>query len=494
MPSHFQAPSTAAYYAANWAVTTWFIDGTTGNDANAGNVIGSPLRTGAELLRRLGPYAIWAASVTVTVLSNGMTDGLVIAGYMPSGSQLDIVGVPTQLADAGTVATLLAVDHTIPRSTQVTTTLIADWTAYRWRRLRITTGASVDACAWIALANPAGAGLNVASISPFARINPASATAIIASASPAVGSAIVVEQLPRVPYISVALDGPVSVAAGNRWPLRQWSIQHIDCPTIVRKVSSEVRRFKGSCFGCRVQDIVVPLAVVPVSSFGSTDCFLWAREDPSDSAQARLVGALNFGLVGDGVAFANVSSPSSIVANVLFQGASLNISNTISVTFSQFFDIPNGNNYCIQVGELATVGLASVSGNRNLCATGIRFFNGCKVVRTNTTYNLTAATSDVQLATAPTVNLTTAQGFQPDDYSQKGTAQLALGTVTVTVPWYDNVIQQVVACHATPAAGASELTVNQISNTQFTIQSVNPADNDLVRWVMSPLGRNVVVV
>lgn len=41
-------------YAANWAVTDWYLDGTTGLDTNDGITPATPLRTGQELTRRLG--------------------------------------------------------------------------------------------------------------------------------------------------------------------------------------------------------------------------------------------------------------------------------------------------------------------------------------------------------------------------------------------------------------------------------------------------------
>jgi hypothetical protein len=85
-------------YAANWAVTDWYLDGTVGNDANNGTAPATPLRTGVELLRRLGSYALWGQSVTVHVLENGMGDPLVLRGCMlVAGTHLDIVGTPTIL-------------------------------------------------------------------------------------------------------------------------------------------------------------------------------------------------------------------------------------------------------------------------------------------------------------------------------------------------------------------------------------------------------------
>jgi hypothetical protein len=43
----------------NWLVTDWYIDGVTGDDTASGTAIGSPIKTGAELMKRLGPYAMW---------------------------------------------------------------------------------------------------------------------------------------------------------------------------------------------------------------------------------------------------------------------------------------------------------------------------------------------------------------------------------------------------------------------------------------------------
>jgi hypothetical protein len=63
----------------------------------------------------------------------------------------------------------------------------------------------------------------------------------------------------------------------------------------------------------------------------------------------------------------------------------------------------------------------------------------------------------------------------------------------VTVPWYDNATQRVTVSHAAFAGTPGILSVQQISNTQFTITSSSALDTSTVNWTISALGRNIFI-
>lgn len=491
----------AEIYSAAWAIADWYIDGTTGNDANNGTTAGTPLRTGAELARRLGPYALWGQSVTVHVLANGMTDALLLRGAMlVAGTQLDIVGAPTLLANAGTIATIGAIDHVTPLAPYVTTTLIADWTPYIWARLRTTDGANDNAVTWIAKANPGGVGLATARTPRWTRLNPAGL--LQSAVTPAVGSTVVVESLPNIPAINLLVDGPLAIPNTNQNTTAQWRIREIACQDITATSTGQADANYSIIFGCRVANIMVPKALLYPNSSPVAGCFF----DPSGHTTQTLRISV---CLGPAIAQCLFGTPNVVAvhpylytyagqvancSNCLFQAAGVNVSPMARVNLSncQFFDATIVGNPPIFLEAQGALQLSNVSGTDNTTQGALLAQNGSQLKVTGT-YNLLSSGGQVFLSSTPALTLTSTQAFQTADYAQKGTAALVAGTVTVTVPWYDSATQKVTASHATFAGTPGILSVQQISTTQFTITSSNALDTSTVNWQISALGRNIFV-
>ncbi len=482
----------AAVYAANWAVTDWYLDGTVGNDNNNGTAAATPLRTGAELLRRLGPYALWTQSVTVHVGANGMVDPLVLRGVLRAPStHVDIVGTPTLLHDAGTVNTYVGIDHTIPRAPQVTLTGVADFTAFRWKRLRLTTTALAGAVTWVAAPNPGGAGVATARTQRWSQVNTVGTSSIFSLVNPVGGEGCVIESIPFVPSIDLLIDGLETTTAGvAQWPFRVLFIDAIDCPllSIIGRFTTEFPRslIFGSSLGTVCSS---PNSTGTANGQNAVGCY-FAYASPSSSVN-RYHGmpATNACLFGNAYTFVQVVCPAFFQA-CLLQGCALtgNLRFAISGSDVQVFDMV-GSTAIFGQGKLV---LTNTSGSGN---TGIGLSVSNNVALTlSGTYNVQGATTNVQLLAAPATNLTIPQALQPNDYAQKGTTPAMIGgTVTVTVPWYENTIQKVTATHATFGGTPGILSVQQISTTQFVVTSSNALDTSTVNWQISPLGRNILI-
>lgn len=475
-------------YAANWAVTDWYIDGVTGNDANNGTTALTPLRTGAELTRRLGAYALWGQSVTVHVGANGMTDALVLRGAMlVAGTHLDAVGTTTVLAN-DTVAAFAAVDHTIPRGSQVTATVLADWTPYLNRRCRLTSGLKVGGIWWVGFVSPGGAGLNVARVSPPCWIDQASATETVAAVVPAPGDTFAIESLPSVPEITIDIDGPILTAAGALWAKRQWNIRDLNVTyASVRGPGFRIYRC-ASMFGCRVGNTDSSMVVSAGSIY-----FRWAGcsfflVDSVANTQFQAYGRWDYCYAGDGIGGvfgAQIWSAS----NCLFERCQTGSSYSSFLIGVQIFDCPSGSAASFQLGSLS-----NVSGDNNV-SFGLNLTN-FTLLRLQSVINIKGTVSDARLGVAPAIQLTTAQAIQPDDYAQKGTAQLgAGGTVTVNVTWWDPTTQRLTLTRNTPGGAIGDLSAPQATrtNTQFVVNSANAGDTSTFDWQISPLGRNIFV-
>jgi hypothetical protein len=481
-------------YAANWAVADWYIDGTVGNDGNNGTDPGTPLRTGAELCRRLGPYALWGQSVTVHVLANGMTDNLNLRGCMlVAGTQLDVIGTPTVLA-TDIVAAFANLSHVVPSATQLTATAIADWTPFVGQRVRFTSGAADLAVSWIGGSNPGGIGTNVAQVTRLSRLALTDTqnlhnTSVI---TPVFGASFVVESLPYVPMVSIKLDGQLLQSAGPQWPVRLWTIQDIDCPQLQVEASDYQNYARSIVFGCAVgninQKIPNPSAAISVRA----GCNVKYLDFASGYGLLNISGGYFCCLYS--VPLLRVQQGSVLnSAYGLHQNSRLQIFGGADVTAqdSQFFDVVS-TSACLSVLSNAVLTLSNFSGARN-AGIGLQFQNNSRA-RTSGSNNLLATVTPAQLSTTSVINLTMVQALQTSDYAQKGTTPaMVAGATTVTVTWYDNVAQKVTATHAAFGGTPGILSVTQTSTTQFTITSSSALDTSTVNWQISPLGRNIFV-
>jgi len=486
---------TVASYGVNWLVADWYIDGTVGDDANSGVVIGAPLKTGAELLRRLGPYAMWPQSVTVHVLANGMIDALILHGVMlTTGTHLDVIGTET-LVLTDSIATYTSLSHVTPSATIVTAATIIDWSPHVGKRLRITSGASVGTIIWIMKADPGGAGVQVAQTTRTSNIDQISALALHNQTNivPAPGSTFAIETLPIVPAIYVNISTQLVRSNGPQWPLRTFFLSGIDCPQIEYHGSDYQNYARSMIFGCAMGpcNIAMPLnadmAVVRVG------CLVKYTE-PAE-AYPRL------NIHGDffccGILNMRADIPIMYYANMyycLFQNSRLVLAAGSALTAQdlQFFDIlATGACFSVGVGS-AVLASSNMSGTRN-AGYGIGISNNTRSRITGTT-NLSGALGQAQISSSPAIPVTTAQLLQTTDYTQKGTsAAMVAGTITITVPWYENTIQKVSVSHAAFGGTPGILSVQQISNTQFTITSSSALDTSTVNWTISPLGRNIFI-
>jgi hypothetical protein len=487
---------TVASYGVNWLVTDWYIDGTVGDDANSGVVIGAPIKTGAELLRRLGPYAMWPQSVTVHVLANGMADALILHGAMlVAGTHLDVVGTPTLVADAGTVATYLALNPATPTATQLTTTAIVDWTPYQWKRLRLTSGANIGAVAWIAKSNPAGIGIATARISVFYRISLTSVNTLPITVTPVVGESLVIESLPVVPALDIQVDGMIFRGNVPAFAVRTFYTEGISVPMMSLSTKSMVAGARCTIFGCEVGCQYLPVAQIDPGglNFCNISC-LFGYADPGIFA----IGYYNTlqiaigGLVGKEVLRVEIMAANAYLFQTLFQGARAVVQTQCTAKLSaiQIFDVASATASGLIISGRAWV--SSLSGANN-AGWGLSLENNCSF-KYNGTINLQGLLSNGKFQTAPNTLLTLPQLLQYSDYAQKGiTPAMVAGTTTVTVPWYDNATQQVTVSHAAFAGTPGILSVQQISNTQFTITSSSALDTSTIRWQISPLGRNIFI-
>ncbi len=479
----------AQIYALNWAVPDWYIDGTTGNDANAGTSAAAPLKTGAELLRRLGPYAIWGQSVTVHVLENGMTDALVLRGEMVvAGTHLDVIGTPTQVADAGTVATYTAANHATPEATLITATGIADWTSYERKRMRVTGGVRAGAVVWLAKANPAAAGVNVVRTTKPMVFDQASTSVMVSNVVLAAGDPVVIESLPSVPSVEINVGGPVSSTGGALYPQRQWAMRDVSTPTFLSIAPANSGLHAKLCFGNRLSrtfwNQAPTLQTLNLVTAYACSMFL------ENGTNLCLFCNLSSCLLGDGHSITQLTIP-VFQFNTVLQAC--NLQGNFGVRFFasdvQVFDVAGAS---IQAFNVTHGSVTNLSGSGN-AGFGLGLQNGASV-RLNGTQNLKGAVSDGRHSSAPAVSLTLPQLLQPSDYAQKGiTAAMVAGVVTVTVPWYDNAVQRVTATHATFGGTPGILSVQQISTTQFTITSSSATDTSTVSWSIAPLGRNIFV-
>lgn len=475
-------------YAANWAVTDWYIDGTTGNDANNGTSALTPLRTGAELLRRLGAYALWGQSVTVHVLVNGMVDALILRGAMlVAGTHLDVVGTPTILA-TDTVATYTAMSHATPVAAQITATTIADWTPYQWRRVRITSGVRAGAIWWVATSNPAGAGVSVSRVTRPCTIDPTNVGDLYTNVVPVALDPIAVESLPSVPSISILLDGPVLTTAGAQYAKRQVQVSDVSVASLMVQAPSITERSKAVLFGLRNQNQNLngpPATGLSIAQLRSCSFF---SSDPVVGGFVRSVGQMLNCLYGEGMTSFSLIDP-TYIQDGLFQGAAVSSVTNLQFLNCQIFDVAGASNSAFN----CIVGTSNgMSGNGN-AGFGIGLTNVTNWRFLGTT-NLQGTVSNGRLLQAPATNLTLPQLLQPSDYAQKGiTPAMVAGATTVTVPWYDNATQRVTVSHAVFAGTPGVLSVQQISTTQFTITSASALDTSTVNWSISPLGRNIFV-
>ncbi|MFA5054320.1 MAG: hypothetical protein WC565_09690, partial [Parcubacteria group bacterium] len=407
------------------------------------------------------------------------------------------IGTPTQLADAGTVASYTGIVHATPAAPQLTSTLIADWTAYQWTRVRCTAGTAIGAVTWVACANPAGVGIGVARTTRW--IRPKLTTfPIYELVNPVVGDEIVVESLPTIPAVTLAVDGPLLLPGNPAWDHRQWFISSIDCQNIETAGTALGEISFALIFGSRLAQVrTLPRLFTSLTSLAKAGCF-YSQDDSSTaiSASVNAEGALYACLFGGGTTTQVATGATQVLSfnSCLGQncGFTANAYGYFSLADCQAFDLASATSSALNLTANSVANISSFSGANNT-GWGVSLYNNA-TVRITGTNNITGAAGQARLSAAPVVPLTFLQLLQPSDYAQKGiTPAMVTGTTTVTVPWYSNTTQRVTVSHAAFAGTPGILSVQQISTTQFTVTSSNALDTSTVNWTISPLGRNIFI-
>jgi hypothetical protein len=484
--------SYSRFYTVNWQVADWYIDGTVGIDTNDGTTVLTPLRTGAELQRRLGPYAIWDHSVTVHVGINGMIDLLVLCGSVAVGSHVDVIGTPTNVA-SDTVASYANLSHATPSETLIGVTSTVTLAPYLGFRILITNGVASGAVLWIANVSPGGIGVKNASVNRACRIDATNVSGMTntTAVNPAPGDSLVIQSVPSVPAIVLRLDAEPVTSPAAQYPNRTYTIQSVSCPVIDVDGPANRCLYRGMVFGSKIGLVRTRETV---NSFANVQagCNV-AFSDPCVVGSNAFAGHLFCSIVTT-----NLWIYPGVVARmtyVLLQNAWLNIQPGSHLVCQdiQAFDNTSANNAPFLVYQ-SSLTANRISGARNV-AYGIAALDNSRLTLQGTV-NVLGAVSNYWIAGAGANGKVAlaAQFCLPNDYAQKGTTvAMVAGSVTVTVPWYDNVTQKVTATVATPGGARGFLSVTQTSSTQFTITSSSATETSTINWQISPLGRNVLV-
>lgn len=182
----------------NWVVShgatvlsqlNWEINSTTGNDGNSG-APGDPLLTWGEFARRIfGKYV--AANVDVLIVGNVSADASAIQCFGPASAQIRIHGTPVAAANGGTGAITAFQAMTNTLDAQLADTG-ATWATHTKKRLRLTSGPSVGALAFV----EKDLGAATARVGQFTTTTTSSSGSTMTAVTPAIGNTYALETLP----------------------------------------------------------------------------------------------------------------------------------------------------------------------------------------------------------------------------------------------------------------------------------------------------------
>lgn len=494
MMSHFTAGSDWSFYQSNWLVGAWYLDQVVGNDGNSGLDAAHPLRTGAELLRRLGPFAIWPQSVTVTIGTGGLLDSLVLRGMMVNANtHVDVIGTATVLAN-GTLATYAAHSHVTRTATRITSAEIADWTPYQGRRILFTSGVGTGGAGTLTKANPGGVGVATTELSRPCGIDTTSTTNLAKHVVPVVGNTFEIQTLPTVPSISLSIEGACARVGTAQWPARRWSIQSVDCPLIQLSTGAALKVYsRALIWGSKVGVIDDGQCGVDRAITERAACN-FAYLDP-DTARGTLTLAgecLDCAFTSGGYVLVQINDVFTSHYS-LFENTYLWIRGfgKCRMEAPQFFDGASAVDLAIYC-ENAELHIFDASGDRNAgYGIGLDVNAKCRLAGT---IDIRGTAGTGALVWPTWIPLTYAQMRQPADYAQKGVSNaMVAGSTTVTVPWYNSATQKPQATHATHAGTVGILRVTTLSDTQFRIDSSSALDTSTVNWYIPPLGRNILI-
>lgn len=207
---------------SNLLEPAWWISFLMGNDANVGTNVGAPLKTFAELFNRLGGRnpLISISLMTIWVIDHDISDSLA-GGFQCFGDPtvIEIRAVSTPVISSGILSGVTTQDTSTNTRPSVQDGIIA-WTPTS--RLRLTTGANIDAIAFVLKDE----GTGIADTTNFAQTDIDPATPL----TPVVGDHYVIESLPflfvsdlNVTAIGVAAQQDVASTPGIQ--IRDLAIQ-----------------------------------------------------------------------------------------------------------------------------------------------------------------------------------------------------------------------------------------------------------------------------
>jgi hypothetical protein len=489
------------YFTANWAVPDWYLDKIIGNNANNGTSALTPLRDAAELRRRVGPYALWSNSVTIHILSNGITDSLVLSGCFSANYRyLDVIGTATITAGPFAVDTVTLPDVSLDKVYELTATGIADWTPYIGYRLRITSGIYRGMICWICAANPknhlnVGPGVSTARTTEWRAFDGSTVT-------PDPGSPFVLESgFSPVPNIELHLDGVLDDDGSiPQVDQRMWTVTNI--ATRVLQVTCVANDFaqRGFAFGCELE-------ILQITHWQNTNLL---SPDYLGPAQACKISTFNSPVL-NGSLLLNDKYTSCLIADsnevfiergdiatvqgwTVFENASINVLGTLIIDGAGTFDNPNDGINCYPLSELYIVDnliiIAEQTGLNTqenssieaylanaVCWSTASFVN-CRLTVTSGAYSVT-------FPSLPTL-------LQPNDYAQHGKASLTplAGYIDITVGQWSPTHQVVTVSYDTLSGSSVGLTVPSAfqSSTSFRVTGKSLSDTSSFTWSMSPIG------
>lgn len=198
--------ASAAPFSEDVTQTSWFLDAVTGDDSNDGSTTSTALRTMRELANRISLRRI-AVAVTVTLAAGDYSaDPVQFDVEIASTGSLLLLGTTTALHTgtltgfAATVAGAASTNAGAVRGLITSAGTFAEAT-----RVRVTSGAALDALAWVT----AVPGPGQANTTRFGKIaSPLTGTTVTES-NPSIGDTYVVEDLPTIlGRLDVRVRGP----------------------------------------------------------------------------------------------------------------------------------------------------------------------------------------------------------------------------------------------------------------------------------------------
>lgn len=190
------------------AQTSWYIDAVSGSDEGLGTN-GSPLKTHAELVRRVGHGYVPTSNITINIVSASI-DAIDVP-YRPKDKYVHYKGLRTTVI-TGMISTSVARDSSINQPQQVTADAGGNfWSSYLDSLVELTSGAASGKSFWVRL----NMGNGQAQVSPIVATTIAGFFPTTSSESTSIGnSTFKVVSLTTVPGLTAHTDNTVSMVAG----------------------------------------------------------------------------------------------------------------------------------------------------------------------------------------------------------------------------------------------------------------------------------------